>query len=471
MKMENKVEKNAIINVGSKIVTTALSLFSLIIITKRLGNTNYGTVVFCESIMTYFWLMASLGISDYAIREGAPVRDNKIKVNNLINRMFSLNIITSFIAFVLLLILVWLIKLSTIEKIIIIIFGIKVFFSAFELSWVYKLFEDYKSISIFRIIIEVFFFLFSFMFIHTPNDYIMFAVVSTGLDLFYCFLLYVGTKKYVNIRWIFQINIKECIQPIMIIFLSVIMVTLYCNTDITMLGFLRSSNEVGIYKVASKIYLTVAEMINSICIVSMPRISYYVQNNDNKSYNNLINMMFQMICIITIPAIIGIFCVCDNTILLIFGQQYIDSSSILKVLSLSLIFNVINKFFVDVILISFKKEKNIFIITAIGTLTNVILNYIFIPKYGPYGAAIATYISEILEFIIAYSMCRNMLLINNIFKNLLIALLTGSMILGICFIVSSFSFPTVIEIILQISLSVVMYFFAIIFLRRKNIIL
>lgn len=55
-------------------------LFPMIIypyVTRMLGVDNIGKVEYAKSIVQYFLLFAGLGISDYAIREGARIRDNK----------------------------------------------------------------------------------------------------------------------------------------------------------------------------------------------------------------------------------------------------------------------------------------------------------------------------------------------------------------------------------------------------------
>ena len=465
-----KIEKNALINLLNRIVTMTLSLFTLIIVTKRIGSENYGMITFCESIVAYFWLIASLGNGDFAIRECSPIRDDKKKVNDLINRLFSFNVITSLIAFGLFIVFILLIKLSKIEKIILLIFGIRMLFAAFDLSWAYKIFEDYQFIAINRIVFEVVLFVVSLIFIKSKEDFMIFVVASTIVEIISYFIEFIGLKKYVKLCWTSNIRHKEFIKPILIIFASMTMTALYNNIDITMLGFIRSNSEVGLYKVSSKIYLAVLELINSICIVSLPRIAYYLQNDEKESYNILSNKIFQTILFLTIPAIFGILIVGNNAIPLIFGEEYIGSVIVLKIMCFSLFFAAMNNFLLNIILISYKKENEIFKITALGVVINIVLNTIIIPNYGMKGAAATTLLSEIFVFICSYVLCKSKLQIKNFFKNLIIVLIIGCIFIIICKIISLIELSSVIELILQIVLSISSYLIIINLCSKKNII-
>ena len=59
-----------------------------------------------NSIVSYFILLAGLGISDYAVREGAALRHDRVKLNRFADEMFTFNIISTVIAYFLLLIVI-----------------------------------------------------------------------------------------------------------------------------------------------------------------------------------------------------------------------------------------------------------------------------------------------------------------------------------------------------------------------------
>ena len=75
-----------------------------------------------------------------------------------------------------------------------------------------------------------------------------------------------------------QIHLKDClkhVKPILIIFASNIAIMIYVYSDTTMLGFITSDYEVGIYSVSVKIYNMIKNLLSSILIVSIPRLSMF----------------------------------------------------------------------------------------------------------------------------------------------------------------------------------------------------
>ena len=71
------LKKNAILNVIKQILKIAFPLITFPYVSRVLLEDNFGKYNFSLSIISYFQLIAGLGISSYAIREGARIRDDK----------------------------------------------------------------------------------------------------------------------------------------------------------------------------------------------------------------------------------------------------------------------------------------------------------------------------------------------------------------------------------------------------------
>ena len=66
---------------------------------RILGATGIGRVNYASSIVSYFSMFAALGISTYAVREGARIRDDKEKFSKFSREMLNINLCTTFIAY------------------------------------------------------------------------------------------------------------------------------------------------------------------------------------------------------------------------------------------------------------------------------------------------------------------------------------------------------------------------------------
>ena len=97
---QKSIKKNSIYSV---VKTSSSILFPLITfpyISRALLTENVGKINFGLSIVSYFSLIASLGITTYAIRECSAARDDKEKLGNTASQIWSINIITTVIAYI-----------------------------------------------------------------------------------------------------------------------------------------------------------------------------------------------------------------------------------------------------------------------------------------------------------------------------------------------------------------------------------
>jgi O-antigen/teichoic acid export membrane protein len=88
----------------------------------------------------------------------------------------------------------------------------------------------------------------------------------------------------------------------------------------------------------------------------------------------------------------------ERIILLVFGGKYLASAVPLSILAMNVIVVSINVFLGNP-MIAWGKQKEYAIAISFGALTNIILNFILIPRYSYIGAAFATLLSEVAVFV------------------------------------------------------------------------
>ena len=77
MKKVKSIHLNAIINGVKTLLLVVFPLITFPYAAKVLGVEGIGQYNFAYSIVSYFMLLAALGIYNYAVREGAAIRDDK----------------------------------------------------------------------------------------------------------------------------------------------------------------------------------------------------------------------------------------------------------------------------------------------------------------------------------------------------------------------------------------------------------
>ena len=131
----------------SSILTTANYIFPLIIfpyISRVLGVNNIGICNFVDSIINYFILFSMMGLSITGIREIAKVKKDKSILQQTFSSLFVLNLISTSIALILLIIGIYTIPQLKEHQNLMWIGAVKLVFSLFLIEWFFKGIENFK---------------------------------------------------------------------------------------------------------------------------------------------------------------------------------------------------------------------------------------------------------------------------------------------------------------------------------------
>lgn len=394
--MKKSLKINAILNAIKQCCAIAFPLITFPYVSRILGNEGYGIYSFSNSVVSYFVLLAGLGISTYAIREGAKIRDNQSKINDFASELFTLNIFSVFISYALLILLIAFSSKLQLYTVFIFVQSLTIPLALIGMDWVNSIYEDYLYITIRYIAVQTLALIAMFTFVSTSDDVLKYCIISvlasSGGNLLNIFYI----RKYVHVRIKLCKSIVNHLKPLLILFVNSIAITIYVNSDITMLGVYYSDGVVGIYSFASKIYNIIKQLINAVVIVSIPRIAYLL-GNEKEAVNNYLSKIFNSVIMLIFPAIAAL-CGMPSTIIMIAGgDQYLPGTTVLIVLSIALFFAIVASIFTNCILIVNRDEKKCLISTGISAGVNIGLNFILLPRFGIIGAAITTVIAEFIN--------------------------------------------------------------------------
>lgn len=397
--MKKSLTLNAALNAIRQTLAIIFPLITFPYVSRVLGKAQYGRYSFSASIISYFILIATFGINNYAVREGARIRDNKEKIQNLVTDLFSISLLTTTISLVALIILTFVNNKLAGYRELILIQGLSIILTAVGVDWINTIYEDFLYITIRYIIIQIIALFAVFFFVRGPEDtakYCLILVIgSYGGNLVNLFYI----RKYVKLRINFKVNLKKYFIPLLLLFVNSLATVIYVNSDITMLGFFTNDQQVGVYSFSSKIYNMVKYLINAILVVTVPRLAF-ILGTDEKNYKKYLNNIFNVLILILAPCVTGLCLLSKPIIILLGGEQYLSGNNALIILSFSLIFALIASVFSNCILIINRLEKRCLVGTITSAVVNVGLNFVLIPTIGITGAAITTVLAECINMII-----------------------------------------------------------------------
>jgi O-antigen/teichoic acid export membrane protein len=163
---------------------------------------------------------------------------------------------------------------------------------------------------------------------------------------------------------------------------------IYFRIDSLMLGVMKGDFEVGIYNVAYKLMEGVIFVPSIIMIVSFPKLV------KQEKFKEIFGKLLFILGIMGLSASIILYLFSPNLIRLIYKPEFFNSITVLQILSLVL-FPVFLGHLMTQSLIALDLNKLYLLVTLIGTLLNISLNYLLIPSLGASGAAWATLATEI----------------------------------------------------------------------------
>ena len=470
MEKEVSIKKNAILNITKQVLKIAFPLITFPYVSRILLDENLGKYNFTLSIISYFVLIAGLGVNTYGIREGARIRTNKVECNRFANEIFSINLLTTIISYVLLFAL-WLMwhRLHSYTELIL-VQSSTIIFTTLGADWVNGIYEDYEYMTKRYIFVKLVSLVLIFVLVKNREDYVLYSGIVVGSEtLANCLNIYY-IRRYLKIKPVLHCNLKKHILPLLILFANAIAITIYSNADITMLGIFKNDSVVGVYSVSSKMYQIAKSLINAIIVVVIPRLSAILGVGDRDKYNRLLEKSLKSIAVFMFPLITGMFFLSSECVLLLGGESFISGSLAVKILSIALIPASINSVFFDGILIANRKEKYCLISTVISALFNILLNLFFIPRYSLYGAALTTLIAETIGCGLAIYYSKGLHNINFNFINDFISIIAGCVAVGLTCVLTGFVINYILRIAFAVSMSVASYTVIMIIMKNSSMI-
>ncbi|MEK1310396.1 flippase [Limosilactobacillus fermentum] len=453
--VDTSVKKNAVLNVIKQACSILFPLITYPYVSRVLGSTSYGIYSFADSIVSYAVLIAGLGISTYAIREGSPIRDNQKKINQFSSEIFSINVISTIVAYLLLFFSIFVSTKIMADRNVIFVRSIMIILTTIGVDWINNIYEDFSYITIRYIVFQTISLVLMFAFVRSTRDILIYTFITViaaaggnVLNVFY-------VRKYVRIKFVLR-GLSKHIKPIIILFANNVAVAIYVNSDITMLGFYVTNSQVGIYALASKIYNLAKLMINALIIALMPRLSYII--NDKEKYQQYAKVILKYLVVISLPIVSGFVFLSKQIIFLVGSEEYISGAFSLGILAFAIIGAIGGSFFSNCILIEHKEENFILIATSISAFLNIALNFLLIPKFGINGAALTTLIAETIACILEAFYAKRYVPLRKLFSGEMIYSIIGSLLVAIiCYLTTSVVNDSVVSLIIAGVLSIGIY--------------
>lgn len=400
---------NAFFNGMRSVLSLIFPLITFPYISRVLSVSGIGIYNFSNTYVSYFILIAGLGIATYAVREGAKYRNQKEKIEEFTSQVFSINIIATIVAYLLLFLSLVIFKNLNNYVTCILIFSLQILFTTLGTEWIYTIYEDYAYITIRSIAFKILSIILLFILVRKPSDYLWYATITVLAAVGSNILNFIHARSFINIRLTLNTKWRYHLKPIMIIFASAVAITIFTASDTTILGILKNDYAVGIYSTSVKIYQITEGLLSAILTVTIPRLAMLWGQKRRSEYNDVLTRVINTLGILVLPASVGLIMLSREVVLIIAGYKFLPSVNSLRIITWAIIFSIFSWIFSDCVLIPAKRESKVLHNTLITAAINVILNFILIPSMSYDGTSLSTVIAEFSVMVMNGYSCRDII--------------------------------------------------------------
>ncbi|MBT4209848.1 MAG: flippase [Candidatus Komeilibacteria bacterium] len=392
-----KITANTSFFMTALVIQKVLSFVYFTILARSLGAEGIGQYFFAISFASMFSVLIDLGLSPLLIREVAKEKD---EANRWFQQIFTLKLIFALltVAIVVLLDLILFYSdpvrnLIFLTIAIIVIDSFTLLFYAFIRGRQNLKFESWGTI-IFQIIVMVM----GLSFLRVTNNVFILLTVLFTASLFNMIYSGIVLNSQFKIKLNFYFSKKLVRQIMMIVWpfaLAAIFAKVYAYMDTFLLKMFMGDAEVGFYSVAYKITFALQFIPLAFVASLYPAFSNYFKN-DSEKLKRTFAKAFNYLAFIALPVTLGIIALATEIINKLYSSDF-DSVWPLKVLIAGIPFLFIN-FSLSSFLNATDRQKINTRNLGIIMIFNIIFNLIFIPRFGVWGASLASTLSTVFLF-------------------------------------------------------------------------
>ena len=371
---------------------------------KVLGAEKFGYIGFSLSVNQYLMLIVDFGFNLSATKKVALAKNNSQELNEIFSATLWAKIGLLLVSFLILMIFAFFIPKFQLYSSTLLIMFLMVVANAFSFVWLFQGLGKIRIISIINIISKFLILPLTFIFVKSPEDFNIAALIQSLVYVFGSLLTItiLIQKKYIS-NWLIFIKarIKEEIKSAYPIFLSNAATSIYTALFAIILGYYSNPVEVGKYTAAEKIMRGFCFLIfTPVSQAFYPKVSSMNLSSPMKAFA-LTKKILKFIVGIMLILFIGLFFFA-SPLTQFLGKDYNGTDVIFKIMSIAPLFiasgGVLGQF--GLLALGNEKDKknfqNVYLLAAVVSLIAV---FSLVPKYYSIGAAIALLSTEIIVFI------------------------------------------------------------------------
>lgn len=450
-----RVIKNYLFNVLYQVFLLIVPLMTTPYLARTLGPTGVGINSYTNSIIQYFILFGSVGVSFYGNRQVAFNRDNVNQLSKTFYEIFFLRCITiciAYFAFIIFLVFTTKYYWYFVAQ------SISIVAAAFDISWFFMGIEDFAVTVLRNFIVKLVTLISIFTLVKNFHDLTMYIMILSISTLLGNFTLFPSLKKYIKAPNLSNINLIQHLKPSIALFIPQIAIQIYLVLDKTMLGSMDSVTSAGFFDSSDKIIKMVLAIATSTGTVMLPHVANAFIKGKKEKIKSYLYTSFSFVSAISIPMMFGLSVLSSKFVPLFFTSKFSSVIPIMEIESAVILFIAWGSALGEQFLLPTNQIKSYTTSVVLGALINLIANIPLIIFWGAVGTAVATVLSELVVSFYQLFSIRKQISYRLLFKDFYKYLFSGIIMFFVLKLIDIYTPHTWFMLFMEVIIGMIVYF-------------
>lgn len=397
----SSLKKNIAYNFVYQLLILVLPLVTAPYLSRVIGAEGVGTYSYSYAIATYFTYFVKLGLDNYGNRTIAACQaDHDVRTRTFWS-IYAQQACCFIVVGVCYLGYCFLIADNLVVAL---LQGLFVLSSLFDVNWFFFGMEQFRLTVIRNTVVKVGCAALVFLLVRDADDVDLYIAIMCGGFLISQLALWPLLRRFVGL---YRPRLREVcahLRPNLVLFVSVIAISLYNTLSTIMLGAMAGEEEVGFFDNAAKIVSVPTALVGAVGTVMLPRTSSLLAQGREVEASVHVDRTMLAVMAFSGVAVFGIPSVACPFVRIYYGAGFEASAASLIVLCAKVPLLAFGNVMRTQYLIP-RKLDNVFLVSAFcGAAVSVAVNLVLVPSFGSLGAAFASVAAEFA--VLAYQAFR-----------------------------------------------------------------
>lgn len=400
------------VNVASlfsvQVANFLLPLLTVPYVVRIIGPDKLGLLNFSQAYVAYFSLLINYGFDMAAVRVIAANRDDKEATSRIVSQVLTGKALLWLLSTV----VFTLVSLSNAEfrghlflHVCTYLVCIGTVLSPF---WLYQAMEDLGRVAMFNLAVKLIFSFSVLLLIRKADDYFyQNLAISVSQVVVSVVALAVALRRFgLQLRWPTRAELANRFREDRTLFFSSVTITIYASSNIFILGLMSLPHNVGIYAAGTRLE-TMAESFMGLALnqAFFPIVAQAFGRGREEGLRMVRTTFFPLAGLLALVAL-GLWLVGPFALGILYGAKFQEAGTILRIVAvLPLVIGLSNLLGLHTML-NLRMDRPFFLVTAVGSVIGLALNWVLVRRYAHVGAAYALVITEIYITVAMYGYLR-----------------------------------------------------------------